>query len=125
MAKTVLAAIARAAPRTEKVRKQLARRRRWHVRGAPAPPSLLSRTERRFAELNGKKAQRGAHRPPAELNSGIMSFIDAHNGKPNPCRWAWDRGGGENQYTRSFGSIRDRSMPPSSAGVSGSVWTGR
>ena len=32
--------------------------------------------------------QRSAHRSVAELEADIMSFIDAHNEKPKPCKRA-------------------------------------
>ena len=72
--------------RTEKVRKWLARRRHWHVHFTPTSASWLNQVERWFAEPAGKKLQRSAHRSVAELEADIMSFIDAHNEKPKPCR---------------------------------------
>ena len=72
--------------RTERVGNRLARRRHWHVRFTPAPASWINQAGRRFAELTGKKLQRGAHRSVAGPDAGIMSFIDAHSERPKPCK---------------------------------------
>ena len=58
---------------TEKVRKWLARRGHWHAHFTPAPASWLTQVERWFAELAGKKLQRGVHRAVAERRADIMS----------------------------------------------------
>ena len=73
--------------KTEKVRNRLARRRHWHVHFTPTSASWVNQVERWFAEPARKKLQRGVHRSVAELNADIMSFIDAHNEKPKPCKW--------------------------------------
>lgn len=71
---------------TEKVRTWLARRRHWHFHYTPTTASWFNRVECWFAELTRKKLQRGFHRPVAEPNADIMSFICAHNEKPKPCK---------------------------------------
>ncbi len=37
--------------------------------------------------LTRKQIQRGVHRSVAELEAGIMAFIDAHNDNPQPYKW--------------------------------------
>ena len=73
--------------KTERVRKRIARRRHWHAHFMPTSASWLNQVERWFAELTRRKLQRGVHRSVAELNADIMSFIDARNEKPKPCKW--------------------------------------
>ncbi len=82
-----LATVSHATHKTEKARKRLARRRHWHVHFTPASASWLNRVGRWFAEPTGRKLQRSAHRSAAELEADIMSFIDAHNENPRPCKW--------------------------------------
>ncbi len=81
-----LAMDSHATHKTEKARKRLARRRHWHIHFTPTSASWLNLVERWFAEPTGKKLQRSAHRPVAELEADIMSFIDAHNENPRPCK---------------------------------------
>ena len=73
--------------RTEKVGNWLVRRSRWHVHFTPAPASWLRQVERWFVELTRKKLRRGVHRSVAELNADILSFIHAHNERPNAHKW--------------------------------------
>jgi len=72
---------------TEKARRRLARRRRWHVRFTPASASWTGQAGRRVAATARKRLQRGANRSVAELEADIMSFIDAHDERPKPCEW--------------------------------------
>lgn len=53
----------------------------------PTSASWINQVGRWFAELTRKKLQRDVHRSVAELNADVMSFIDAHNKKPKPCKW--------------------------------------
>ena len=77
----------RATHKTERVRKWLARRRHWHVHFTPTSASRINQLERWFAELTRTMLHRGVHRSVAELNADIMSFFDARNEEPKPCRW--------------------------------------
>lgn len=43
--------------------------------------------ERWFAELTRKQLRRGVHRPIADLEADIATFIETHNEDPKPYRW--------------------------------------
>ncbi len=73
--------------KTPKVKAWLARRPHWHVHFTPTSASWLNQVERWFAELTRKQIQRGVHRSVAELEAGIMAFIEAHNDYPKPYKW--------------------------------------
>ncbi|MDO6729587.1 IS630 family transposase [Marinovum sp. 2_MG-2023] len=73
--------------KTPKVKAWLARRPHWCVHFTPTSTSWLNQIERRFAELNRKKIQRGVHRSVTDLEADIMAFIEAHNDNQKPYKW--------------------------------------
>jgi len=70
------------------VRDWLVKRTRWHVHLTPTSSSWLNQVERFFALLTDRQIKRGAHRSVAALQTAIQTFIDQHNTKPTPFRWA-------------------------------------
>lgn len=74
--------------KTPRVKTWLARRPHWHVHFTPASASWINQVERWFAELIRKQLQRGVHRSTAELEADIDAFIQNHNERPTPYKWA-------------------------------------
>lgn len=73
---------------TPKIKAWLARQQHWHVNLSPTSASLINEVGRWFAELTRKQLLRGVHRSTAELENGVVTFIQADNEKPKPCTWA-------------------------------------
>lgn len=57
------------------------------MRFTPTSASWINQVKRWFAELTRKQLQRGVYRSTAELETGIVAFIKAHNENPKPYRW--------------------------------------
>ena len=63
------------------------KRPRWHVHHTPTGASWINQVERFFALLSQRQIKRGVHRSVDELQTAIVSFLDAHNANPKPFRW--------------------------------------
>ena len=73
--------------KTQRIRRWLAQRPRFHLHFTPTSASWLNLVERWFAELTEKQIRRGVHRSTRELEHAIRSFIDHHNQHPKPFVW--------------------------------------
>jgi len=73
--------------KTQRIRRWLAKRPRFHLHFTPTSASWLNLVERWFAELTEKQIRRGVHRSPLELEHAIRGFIDHHNQNPKPFVW--------------------------------------
>lgn len=71
----------------DKVRKWLARHRRFHVHFTPTSCSWLNMVERFFRDLTEKRIRRGVFRDVEELITAIGDYIDHHNRNPKPFIW--------------------------------------
>lgn len=73
--------------KTQKVRRWLAKRPRFHVHFTPTSSSWLNLVERFFALLTQKQLRRGVHRSVAELEAAVLGYIAQHNESPKPFIW--------------------------------------
>src|SRR5438552_4827435 len=73
--------------KTQRIRRWLAKRPRFHLHFTHTSASWLNRVERWFAELTEKQIRRGVHRSTRELEHAIRGFIDHHNQHPKPFVW--------------------------------------
>src|SRR6202158_775454 len=73
--------------KTQRVRRWLAQRPRFHLHFTPTSAFWLNLVERWFAELTEKQIRRGVHRSTRELEDAIRGFIDHHNQNPKPFVW--------------------------------------
>jgi transposase len=73
--------------KTQRIRRWLAQRPRFHLHFTPTSASWLNLVERWFAELTEKQIRRGVHRSTRELEHAIRGFIDHHNQNPKPFVW--------------------------------------
>jgi len=73
--------------KTQRIRRWLAKRPRFHLHFTPTSASWLNLVERWFAELTEKQIRRGVHRSTRELEHAIRGFIDHHNQNPKPFVW--------------------------------------
>ena len=71
----------------EKVKRWLARHKRFHVHFTPTSASWLNMVERFFRDLTEKCIRRGVFKNVAELIEEIERYIEAHNGDPKPFIW--------------------------------------
>lgn len=74
--------------KTQRIRRWLAQRPRFHLRFTPTSASWLNLVERWFAELTEEQIRRGVHRSTQELENAIRHFIDHHNQHPKPFVWS-------------------------------------
>jgi transposase len=73
--------------KTQKVRRWLAKRPRFHVHFTPTSSSWLNLVERFFALLTQKQLRRGVHRSVSELEAAVLGYIAQHNESPKPFIW--------------------------------------
>ena len=70
-----------------KVRRWLARHRRWTFHFTPTSASWLNAVEGFFAKLTNRRLSRGVFRSVAELKAAIERFIAETNADPKPFVW--------------------------------------
>jgi transposase len=73
--------------KTEKVKRWLLRRPRFHVHFTPTYSSWMNLVERWFGLLTDKKLRRGAHRSVRRLEKDLKEWIELHNQNPKPFTW--------------------------------------
>ena len=66
--------------KTEKVKRWLTRRPRFHVHFTPTSSSWLNLVESFFSILERRVTKRGVHRSTLALENDIKAFLEAHNG---------------------------------------------
>jgi len=71
----------------ERVRRWLAKHRRFVLHFIPTSSSWLNLVERWFEELSEKAVRRGAFRSVADLEHAIREFMQAWNANPTPFVW--------------------------------------
>lgn len=71
----------------EKVKKWLAKHRRFHLHFIPTSSSWLNLVERFFRDLTEKRIRRGVFTSVPELEAAIMSYIKNHNTDPKSFTW--------------------------------------
>lgn len=74
--------------KTEKVKRWLMRRPRFHVHFTPTYSSWLNLVESFFSILERRVTKRGVHKTTRALEKDIKAFLDDHNGDPKPFVWA-------------------------------------
>jgi len=70
-----------------KVKRWLARHKRFHIHFTPTSSSWLNMVERFFRDLTDKRIRRGVFRGIDELVSAINAYIAGHNDTPKPYIW--------------------------------------
>jgi transposase len=70
-----------------KVRRWLARHRRWTVHFAPTTASWLNAVEGFFAKLSRRRLKRGVFKSVADLEAAIDRFVADTNSDPKPFAW--------------------------------------
>ena len=70
-----------------KVKRWLARHRRFHVHFTPTSASWLNMVERFFRDLTEHRLRRGVFRDVEELIMAIDQYVDRHNEQPKPFIW--------------------------------------
>lgn len=73
--------------KTEKVKRWLLRRPRFHVHFTPTYSSWINLVERWFSALTTKKLKRSAHRSVRRLERDLQDWITLHNQDPRPFTW--------------------------------------
>lgn len=73
--------------KTEKVKRWLTRRPRFHVHFTPTSSSWLNLVESFFSILERRVTKRGVHRSTRALENDIKAFLEAHNDDPKPFIW--------------------------------------
>jgi len=73
--------------KTERVKRWLVRRPRFHLHFTPTYSSWLNLVERWFATLTEKRLRRSAHRSVRRLELDIGEWVRSHNQNPKPFRW--------------------------------------
>jgi len=71
----------------ERVRRWLAKHRRFVLHFIPTSSSWLNLVERWFEELSEKAVRRGVFRSVADLERAIAQFMNAWNANPTPFVW--------------------------------------
>ncbi len=71
----------------EKVKRWLARHKRFHLHFTPTSSSWLNLVERWFRDLTDKRIRRGTFKNVPELIKAIEQYIDHHNGNPKKFVW--------------------------------------
>jgi transposase len=67
-----------------KVKRWLARHKRFHVHFTPTSASWLNMVERFFRDLTEHRLRRGVFRDVEELITAIDQYVDRHNAQPKP-----------------------------------------
>ena len=70
-----------------KVKRWLARHKRFHIHFTPTGASWLNMVERFFRDLTEHRLRRGIFRDVEELISAIDQYVDRHNEQPKPFIW--------------------------------------
>jgi transposase len=70
-----------------KVKRWLARHRRFHIHFTPTSASWLNMVERFFRDLTQHRLRRGVFRDVEELILAIDQYVDRHNEQPKPFIW--------------------------------------
>jgi transposase len=70
-----------------KVKRWLARHRRFHIHFTPTSASWLNMVERFFRDLTEHRLRRGVFRDVEELIMAIDQYVDRHNERPKPFIW--------------------------------------
>jgi transposase len=70
-----------------KVKRWLARHRRFHIHFTPTSASWLNMVERFFRDLTEHRLRRGVFRDVEELIMAIDQYVDRHNEQPKPFIW--------------------------------------
>jgi transposase len=70
-----------------KVKRWLARHRRFHMHFTPTRASWLNMIERFFRDLTQNRLKRGVFRDLEDLIMAVESYIDRHNLSPKPFIW--------------------------------------
>jgi transposase len=70
-----------------KVKRWLARHRRFHIHFTPTSASWLNMVERFFRDLTEHRLRRGVFRDVEELILAIDQYVDRQNEKPKPFIW--------------------------------------
>jgi len=70
-----------------KVKRWLARHRRFHIHFTPTSASWLNMVERFFRDLTAHRLRRGVFRDVEELIMAIDQYVDRHNEQPKPFIW--------------------------------------
>jgi transposase len=70
-----------------KVRRWLARHRRWTFHFTPTSASWLNAVEGFFAKLSRRRLKRGVFRSVADLQAAIDRFVAETNNNPKPFTW--------------------------------------
>lgn len=73
--------------KTERVKRWLLRRPRFHIHFTPTHASWLNMVEGWFALLSKRKLKRGVHRSTRALERDIHEFLAANNESPTPFVW--------------------------------------
>jgi len=73
--------------KTEKVKRWLLRRPRFHVHFTPTYSSWINLVERWFAALTDKKLRRGVHTSVLRLEADLKEWLEFHNQDPKPFVW--------------------------------------
>lgn len=70
-----------------RVRRWLAKHKRFHVHFTPTSASWLNMIERFFRDLTDKRIRRGVFQDLEQLIMAIGKYIDKHNANPKPFIW--------------------------------------
>ncbi len=73
--------------KTEKVKRWLARHKRFKLHFTPTSSSWLNLVERLFAEITRQRIRRGNFHNVAELEAAIDEWIEHRNQNPKPFTW--------------------------------------
>lgn len=73
--------------KTEKVKRWLLRRPRYHMHFTPTTSSWLNLVESFFSIVERDVTKRGVHRSTQSLEASVRLFLDAHNDDPKPFKW--------------------------------------
>src|SRR3979490_2334832 len=73
--------------KTEKVKRWLARHKRFKLHFTPTSSSWLNLVERLFAEITRQRIRRGIFHNVAELEAAIDEWIEYRNQNPKPFKW--------------------------------------
>jgi transposase len=73
--------------KTPAVRRWLARHPRFHVHFTPTYASWINLVESWFAVLTSRQIRRGSYRSTRQLESTVITYIDASNEAPTPFVW--------------------------------------
>ena len=73
--------------KTERVKRWLGKRPRFHVHFTPTYSSWMNQVERFFALLTERCIRRGVHCSTQALERDIRTYVDKHNAEPKPFIW--------------------------------------